>query len=1332
MKKIEAFLEYLLVYFAIIECNSLFMYSLNNGSSQMEIVSTGGAILLEMALLFILLFRNRRSVSRELLLIILPIMLYLTAFYYLNVRLAQNSYQSRFYFLRFLVYLPLFLCILHFHQNEGRPFALLYKHADLTFYFSCANLLIYLLLVFDPDRVYGIQTLTRWTDLGKVKDLLNYYNICHISLTGVRTIGGVTIFRNLGCFTEPLMFCIPLVTALYTEMYLRPQGAHGIGRWCVLSCVIVTTQSTLGMMLMVLAWVIKVFEHFHRSVKVLIPLLLGVCVCFSFFILRKTAFELDSEFASTAYHLQDYIICAKAFLKHPLTGGGYENYDYLRLFMSPERLERNRGLSNSIAAVFGMGGLMLGGFCLLPFILCLLTAVKNKNWNAAYWGLGALGIYTVIIYPFHMFLLLQIASGYSLVRIKKNKSGGKRTLSLYRPGPEALQDGCHRRDIWIIAVLGLLLLLSPGKAWDGAYRFLLEHQLFIGQSVWMPTGFAAAVIWGCVSLDSALKSSGKKRVLKLGVLGACSLICWAGLPSFYAAVNTFLYGKTAYWQPAQACILAAGYFALTEAGMLLTDLAFPMRADLRKAFISLVLFLVPAGLCFAMHSEALKRENTAPDDEKEVLDVLLGSGNGWVTADDMPLLYHETDPRIRLSMAKGFGHALQKNVSVIIDINEDIPELFDAGFQAAAISSQHLLYSNDDKAVSALEEKGFAFKRYYPEAFDYSLRSIARRNGLQYSKKAGILIKGSGAAIVNGPYDTLKRGDYILSVYLRSDRNKKDSGTAEDERTLFGKLSVSINYGEKVIAEKDVFTDEFDENGELNARLSFRIDQIEEEGVEFFLQPEDRQSAQVLRVRAERYPTYTTVTEYDGFHQVVRQHYYSADGTSYRMPQGYSELKQKTDRFGNITSVRYYNENGDPMRISAGYFGYDRTYNSRKQLLSDIYFDVDDRPIRLSGGYSGILYEYNSIGKVSSLTYIDSDYRPVLLNEGYACTKREYNAEGRVILEQFFDENGGPAVLDKGYSAISYERDRYGNASSMCYLNADLQPVMIRAGYAEVRREYDAKGQVISEEYYDDRGNLLLMSGGYYILRKDYDDFGNVVKLQYCDEHGELTKTNYGYSELRRTYNAQKQLIYEAFYSETEEPVVRPDGFSAVRYTRDEVGNVIEKTYLDGNDDPVMLVQGYSTIRSQYDRYNQCVREDHYDTEDQLVLGTEGYASVEYEWDQNGNAVILRYYGTGGEKVYKSGGFSELHRDFNSAGQIIAYSYYDVNGELMELPEGNAFTEFERDNQGRAIEERYYNIDHEPVNISWGYARMQKKLDQAGNTQDIVYYDSEGNQVEKP
>lgn len=1309
IKRIIDILEYVFLFVMIAECNSMYASTqLTDMRTAMSSLFYTVTMVLAAALLVLYLVLDAQSFRR--LKRFMPFWLLLmgcvVAFYALNVRGVSANRQQN-YFRNFVFLLPLMMLLFKLKQQRGETLDLLFKHADVVCVIAAVSLVVYLASVFHVDSMPSDPLYSKWSGYGVIRPHINLLNVTQLMSTQKWQISNVQLLRNYGFFVEPLMFIIPLITALHTELFLRKRSDLGhLYRAVLLSVVVLTANSTIGMMLMAFAWAMKVLSEGVNKKKLILALpvvaiAVGACV---FLVVSKRNVRYEAtevSGSSIADHIEDIRAGIKAFLHRPLLGGGYQYEAYIRQFMDPAKVARNPGLSNSIATMLAEGGLVLGALCLAPFAVCFLYAFRDRQRDMAFWAVGPIGLLIGVIFVYHPFLMLLIAFGYSLVDVERVE--GKRIPWRLRLVELQLDDGTgmapqadlDRRRTRTLALasacvlIGALLMLSGLLLFRAIHFFLREHQFGMEQSPIKAFCFTVVVLIHCVCLRNlARRETSWGRVLALLVWDAVYLIVY---PRLFSDVSTVLVAHNSTGGRLE-CMALMGLWSV---GCLIA-LEAPVSKKwlgIRGAVAVCAVILAAAGVFFALRT-FVNRIPTPDAAFTAALEQLTDAASGKVYASEQASLYRRINDRVAWSTTAISGFENYENASIVYRKGSDRWELFEHGFEVAQLTDDYLVYTNDKSVIEALTGQGCEFYRYYPYEKPVDLGILAFENELETTDEGVLLFGGNANSLESGPSDTLLKGRYTARYSLHV-APELLAGAADD--TKICSLVVSYWNGKFDLAFADVTAKQFDDAGDADIDVVFTMNGFGD-GVDYKALGEADYPVELRALCIRQTPLYITAYGYNCYRNPIREVYYNADGTPFVRKEGHAALEREYNLGGMIGATRYYDADMQPVLIKDGYAEIRFGYNDKRTRNYEAYFGTDGRPITLREGYAARGFEHDAYGNMVSVRYFDGNGRPVLLPEGYAEIRRRFNAKKQPVYEAYYDVDGARAVRAGGYSARETEFNEDGSVLLRRYLDVADAPVMIAEGYAEIHYGYDAIGRINREEYFDGAGQRTLDKSGVAVLEKAYNDSGNIVR--------------------------------EAYFGTDEKPKANANGYAEVRRTFDAKGRIVGTYYFGTDGAPVASVNGYYGTQRQYDSRGNIARIDYLGPDGEAMLTKNGYASLVREYDGNRNIIVEKYLGEDGAPLEKSNGVAEVRKAYDDENRLTSERYYDAQGMRTLCTSGYGGMDQEYDDRGDNITTTYVGLDDQPKENNSGVAIIRREYDGARNCVAEYYFDAQGNPTE--
>ena len=980
--RVADYLEYLLMLLVLLECNSMYAFAVQTaGRVNMDALFYLLAIPVALAALLLRLWLNPRKLRDALPngIAIAALVACTVGFYLLNVRF-QADWKRQIYIKGFLLFLPLMLALFKAKQREGRGLDLLFKYSDIVCALAALSLAVYLSSALDPANVQAEFIYSRWNNRNAITPLINMLDVCQAVPRVKWQMLNVMLLRNNGIFTEPLMFALPLLVALLTELFLRGKGDRWRGiKWALLTATLLTVNATIGLMLAAAAWGLKFLAVCVKRGKrwLVIPILVVAIAAGGLLVVEKTrsAYQSASNSGnSLSAHIDDYHASFKAFAEKPLLGIGFFNEEGIFANMQAYRLS-NPGLSNTLGPILAEGGVTLGVLCLAPFLIWLLYLFRRRDWRVACWGLGALGVTVGIIFKYHMLLMAMIAFGYSLLDL--SRVGGRVRLALVDPrgqgGETTADDPGRPRWLPLVVKLAVTAAVYAALAWFGRpiwtalHAFLRSHQFSVGQAPLRSLCFATALLFVGVSVRGALR--GELTWLRIVLTLAWSAAYLALYPAIFSWVNTLL-PLLGVWGELRECLLLLAIWMAPAALIMLVQ---PKRWLNRKGAI-LAGAAVAAIVAVALGSSFyIDRRADAEDALRPELEAIAEGASGKVYVNDLPLLYHRQVKGVDLPATRDSGYEVCKNASVVFEAGAECRELLDHGFQMAQLDDGHLLCTNDEGVVDALSARGTAFYPYNPFGREADLEPLAELNELELTDDGAAIVNGPIESLASGPFDVLYPGEYTVAYALHVDPEALAEVPAD---SLVCHAAVTRGLGSASLGERMAAPDTFDMHGDAVLEVSFSVDDIAKD-VEYLLFGDADAPVEVRSIHVRQTPTHITRTDYNARRDAIWERYFNLDGTPLYIDGVYAILERDFDPVDRLVGLRYYDADGKPVLTNGGYFGVRYHFNRQGWPEYAEYYGPDGAPIMRNGGYAAVRWVFDAYGNKQSTIYYDTEGNPI-------------------------------------------------------------------------------------------------------------------------------------------------------------------------------------------------------------------------------------------------------------------------------------------------------------------------------------------------------------------
>lgn len=397
--KLYNILEFLLAFFMILECKSVYMYS------------TSFSINLQYIFLVILLLNivvrhyRVKKIKKIDIRDFFAIVAYFVIFGILNVE-KTNALQ-------YAMIASAFIGLNILNKTNETKYSVLKKISQIMTGIAIISLFMYFcgyaLEIIKPTGTVNLS----WGGQHQIK---SYFNIFFLAQKG-RIFGKATVQRNTGVFVEAPMYSLLLTIALAIELFLKKEKIN-LKKVIVICITIVTTISSTGIVVMLVEIALK-FLYNKESRKtnnwakiILLPVMIAIVVS-----VASNLLETKSTTDSYTARADDYVSTLKSFIAKPILGHGFGNTQAIVQYMSSKRLE-NVGRSNSLQVIISEGGLYLFFIYVLGFLESVKYSLKTKKKNILAFSLVILILFITTNFAYN-YILLNFVS----IAINKNEKG---------------------------------------------------------------------------------------------------------------------------------------------------------------------------------------------------------------------------------------------------------------------------------------------------------------------------------------------------------------------------------------------------------------------------------------------------------------------------------------------------------------------------------------------------------------------------------------------------------------------------------------------------------------------------------------------------------------------------------------------------------------------------------------------------------------------------------------------------------------------------------------------------------------------------------------------
>ncbi|MCR5088081.1 MAG: hypothetical protein K6C08_01040 [Oscillospiraceae bacterium] len=569
-------------------------------------------------------------------------------------------------------------------------------------------------------------------------------------------------------------------------------------------------------------------------------------------------------------------------------------------------------------------------------------------------------------------------------------------------------------------------------------------------------------------------------------------------------------------------------------------------------------------------SAAVKREALIESDRPE-LQTVLNAKSGELFVDRLGELYRRAMDGVSRSVFDGEDLARIPNATVVVDRKMDSPIFIGSGFLYTPISDTHAVYTKDDQVISALKEEGRQLTAFCTAENTFDLQDAARINLLAVNADGSVTLGGDSHSLIFGEgsspleYHKEKVVNLYAGKYTANYQLKIDPIPYEKDYPVC-RIVIDAYAGEKNLRSLTVYRSWFDENGDLDAKVSFTSES--NPVVIFQCLMEEGQTAVLKGITWQRTPDYDKRPVYNEDHDKIRDEYYDRTGTPVMNREGFASCAYHYWDKRTVDEIRYFDLEGNPVNMKNGYATVSRTFNIKRQKIREEYLNVEGKPAVHADGYALREWEYDVNGDAAVLRFCDTDGNLVMTAYGYAEVHREYDKKHRVIAEVYFGTDGKPIRMPGGYFGIRkvYEDEIDKIPMEMIYTDENGKTLVTDSGFSVVKLAYDGATNIREEQFCDAEKNPVLRTEGYASEKRIFDLAGNVWIYQFCDLEDKPVMTEYGYAEVRRTYDENGFVTSESYYNADGEQIELPEGFARIKCENDAVGNVVFQRFyaLDG------------------------------------------------------------------------------------------------------------------------------------------------------------------------
>ncbi len=354
--RINIYLQYLLVFFVILDSRSVFAHIYDSNLGKFLSVF----IILDLLAIFIINFNKK--LKKNTILFLLAYFIYISIFFLLGVQDSRLSFLSSF----FVIFPLMFLMFSVFDKEQIQN--LLKAYINVMFVIAFVSLVFYiggsLLKLVEPNVSLNI-------DWGGLQSIYGYHYLHFDSQTTV--IFDQVLLRNSSIFVEGPMFALHLILAMGFALFYKK---NMFNKYTIVFGLSIISSLSLTGMLISLFLILYRFLFYNKNKNIRF---LKIMVIFFVLIIGLFLFYDKAETRSYNIRGDDFRAGYLAWKEHKIMGNGFMNNELAVSFMSDFR-SYNTGLSSSLVIVLVQGGIYLALFYLFPFVIGFLKyLLHGKN-----------------------------------------------------------------------------------------------------------------------------------------------------------------------------------------------------------------------------------------------------------------------------------------------------------------------------------------------------------------------------------------------------------------------------------------------------------------------------------------------------------------------------------------------------------------------------------------------------------------------------------------------------------------------------------------------------------------------------------------------------------------------------------------------------------------------------------------------------------------------------------------------------------------------------------------------------------------------------------------
>ena len=252
------------------------------------------------------------------------------------------------------------------------------------------------------------------------------------------------------------------------------------------------------------------------------------------------------------------------------------------------------------------------------------------------------------------------------------------------------------------------------------------------------------------------------------------------------------------------------------------DHLWQVRTVRRKKMRSIRQLLLLIGLIITMIlfanlliDQQVEREQAFIESDRNVLELLTDNASGPIYVQGRSEEYRRVyGSKIHSSVFDGDDLARSKNITVLVNLDDDSACFFSRDFLFAAVSPNRALYTNDKDAIQALKRAGYQLTNYYSAERSVDLASMAAACRLPFDRN-GVAMTRPNQTLNAGWATDLRSGNYTAIFRLKTDCMSHSDQEAVCEIGIYdGGNAVNL-------ASQTIRASQFDKSGEAVIEIPF-------------------------------------------------------------------------------------------------------------------------------------------------------------------------------------------------------------------------------------------------------------------------------------------------------------------------------------------------------------------------------------------------------------------------------------------------------------------------------------------------------------------------------